>query len=224
MNNVPARPTREQRAAQIATVRAEQERAERRRRFLWIAAGTTALLAVVVPSAVILIGAGGDKAAIKTAAASPIAGEQDVEVPSASHVDGDVDYATVAPVEAPSGVLPPLGGDHDPTVQNCGAYTEPVRSENAVHSLEHGAVWITYRPDLPAGDVDELAALTSANPYLLVSPFPDLASPVVATAWGVQLELDSVQDERLDAFVARYQQGEQTPEPGAPCSGGVGGA
>lgn len=191
---------------------------------LWIAGGATAVLAVVVPSTLVLIGASNEKATIQEAAASPIAGEQDVSVPSASHVDGDVDYPTAAPVDVPTGALPPVGGDHDSIVQNCGVYTEPVRNENAVHSLEHGAVWVTYRPDLPSDDIETLSSLTDGNPYVLVSPFPDLASPVVATAWGVQLELDTVDDERLDAFVARYQQGEQTPEPGAPCAGGLGGA
>jgi hypothetical protein len=56
----------------------------------------------------------------------------------------------------------------------------------------------------------------------LASPYDDLAAPVVATAWGVQLELEDTSDERLDAFLLRYVQGEQTPEPGAPCDGGVG--
>jgi len=35
---------------------------------------------------------------------------------------------------------PPVGGVHDPVWQTCGFYDAPVRSENVVHSLEHGAV------------------------------------------------------------------------------------
>ena len=31
-----------------------------------------------------------------------------------------------------------------------------------------------------------------------------------------------LRDERVDVFLLRYLQGEQTLEPGAPCSGGVG--
>ena len=108
-------------------------------------------------------------------------------------------------------------------MQDCGFYGEPVRSENAVHSLEHGAVWLTYRPGLDDAQVATLRGLAEENPYLLVSPFDQLASDVVATAWGVQLELDSAQDERLEPFLLRYLQGDQTPEPGAPCDGGVGG-
>src|SRR5512134_555969 len=44
---------------------------------------------------------------------------------------------------------PPAGGVHDDTWQNCGIYDQPVRNEDAVHSLEHGAVWLAYLPDLP---------------------------------------------------------------------------
>ena len=94
-------------------------------------------------------------------------------------------------------------------------------SEQAVHSLEHGAVWVTYDPDLPAEQVRDLQELAASNGHLLVSPMRGLPSPVVASAWGVQLELGSTSDRRLPAFVARYQQGPQTPEPGAPCSGGT---
>ncbi len=43
----------------------------------------------------------------------------------------------------------------------------------------------------------------------------------MASAWGVQLALGSTEDPRLPAFVARYSQGPQTPEPGAPCTGGT---
>lgn len=41
------------------------------------------------------------------------------------------------------------------------------------------------------------------------------------TAWGKQLSVDSSSDGRLAAFIQKYRQGPQTPEPGAVCSGGV---
>jgi len=43
-----------------------------------------------------------------------------------------------------TGELPPMGGTHNQVWQNCGVYETPLRSDLAVHSLEHGAVWITY--------------------------------------------------------------------------------
>ena len=111
---------------------------------------------------------------------------------------------------------PPVGGDHSPQLQPCGAYRQPVPNERAVHSMEHGAVWVTYRPDLPAADANRLNDLAKQT-YVLVSPYPGLPAPVVASAWGVQLRLDSTTDPRLERFVATYRQGPQTPEPGAPC-------
>jgi len=117
---------------------------------------------------------------------------------------------------------PPVGGVHSSAWQNCGVYDAPVRNENAVHSLEHGAVWITYRPDLPSAQVDQLRALARGRSHVLVSPYPDLPKPVIASAWGLQLLLDDVNDQRLSLFVSRYEQGPQTPERGAICTGGVG--
>lgn len=115
---------------------------------------------------------------------------------------------------------PPVGGPHFSAWQNCGYYPSPVRNEHAVHSLEHGAVWITYHPDLPADQVATLRAKAEQS-YVLVSPYPDLPSPVVASAWGVQLPMESAADGALDAFLRQYRQGPQTPEPGAACTGGI---
>lgn len=118
--------------------------------------------------------------------------------------------------------LPPVGGIHDPVWQNCGYYPDPIETRNALHSMEHGAVWITYQPDLPAGDIEQIAQLASGNTHVLISPYPGLQSPIVLTAWSVQLEIDSLDDERISAFINTYQQGPQTPEPGALCLGGIG--
>ncbi len=114
---------------------------------------------------------------------------------------------------------PPVGGDHDPVWQNAGFYEEPVPSEKAVHTMEHGVVWITYAPDLPEDQKDKLRQLVESQDCLLASPYPGLPAPVVASAWGKQLQLGSVDDPELQEFIRAYRKGPQTPEPGASCTG-----
>jgi hypothetical protein len=128
------------------------------------------------------------------------------------HVDSPVAYEQI----------PPVGGPHAPLWQNCGFYDTPIANENGVHSLEHGAVWITYRSELGHTQITSLRELARSQPYVLVSPFGGLPSPVVASAWGHQLYLDSASDRRLLEFVRAFRLGPQAPERGGPCSGGVG--
>ncbi len=92
-----------------------------------------------------------------------------------------------------------------------------------MHSLEHGAVWVTYRPDLPQPQIDTLTQQAATHPYELLSTYPGLPSPVVASAWGKQLKMDSASDPQLPVFLQAYLQGKQNPEPGAACSGGAAG-
>jgi hypothetical protein len=143
------------------------------------------------------------------AEATPIAGVETFDVASADHTTDDVDYPQ----------NPPAGGPHDPSWQKCQVYDAPIRAEHAVHSQEHGAVWITYQPDLSEEDVEALAAYAEDQPYVLISPYPDLEDPVVASAWGAQLRLDEVADSRLQEFIDRYAG--SGPERGATCDSGV---
>jgi len=124
---------------------------------------------------------------------------------------GDVDYE----------LRPPAGGMHRDVWWNCGFYDEPVIDENAVHSLEHGAVWLAYAPDLDEASVEGLHELARQNPKVLVSPYEGLpdGEAVVATAWARQLRLDAVDDPRLAEFVEQYQSGPQAPEADVTCSG-----
>jgi hypothetical protein len=88
--------------------------------------------------------------------------------------------------------------------------------------LEHGAVWITYQPDLPAADLQALQTLTRQSGFRLLSPYPDLSSPIVLSAWGYQLSLEQTDDPRLASFIEQYEISPLAPEPGAPCTGGLG--
>ena len=130
---------------------------------------------------------------------------------------------TNASVEGPIeyGREPPTNGDHDPLWQNCGFYEKPVEDRHAVHSMDHGVVWITYHPDLPAEQVDELRPYGEER-YVIVSPYPDQDAPVVATSWRVQLELDGADDPRLREFVDGFRISKIAPLSGNRCVGGVG--
>ena len=128
-----------------------------------------------------------------------------------THVDTPVSYPQ----------SPPVGGPHNPVWQTCAFYSKPLINEHAVHSLEHGAVWITFAPDLPSAQVDVLKKLAKTSNKILVSPFVGLLTPVVASAWGKQLLLPSANDPRLAQFAKFFADGPQTPEPGASCSGGT---
>jgi hypothetical protein len=170
------------------------------RRFLVLG---IALVVVIGVAVVLLLRSGED---------SPPAGLGDVRTYhdlSRDHIAGEVKYPQ----------SPPVGGEHDPIWLNCGVYDRPVREENAVHSLEHGAVWITYRPGLSADQIDGLASKLPEKGIL--SPFEDQDAPVVVTVWEAQLALDGPDDPRLEKFIAAYGDGHTAPEPQAACVGGV---
>ena len=116
---------------------------------------------------------------------------------------------------------PPAGGEHNSVWQTQGFYEEPISNENAVHTMEHGAAWITYSPDLPQDQIDTIQEIVESQDCLLASPYPGLDSPVVASAWGAQARLESADDENLERFISSYRKGPQTPEPGATCAGGT---
>ena len=131
--------------------------------------------------------------------------------PAGLHLAGPIGY-----IESP-----PIGGQHNVVWQNCGVYNVPIHNEHAVHSLEHGAVWITYRPDLAPDQVQMLRALASDD-FLLLSPYPGLSHPVIASAWNHQLTFERADDPGLPAFIAEYKNNPQTtPEFGASCGGGT---
>ena len=163
-----------------------------------------ACLAVVV----VAMSCSGDPAGVGLS----LDGVEYLAVASREHTDQDLDYPT----------RPPAGGDHLGIWHNCGVYTVPLLDEAAVHSLEHGAVWVTYRPDLGAEAILGLTGELVDREKLLVSPHPDQIPPVVATAWARQLALDGPDDPRLKAFIGRFTDGDAAPEAGVTCQGGIG--
>ncbi|MFI9241451.1 DUF3105 domain-containing protein [Streptomyces sp. NPDC053086] len=216
----------EARKARIEEMRRSERAKERRNRILVIAASVVVVAGLVV-GGVVLVNSQTDEDKKDTAASDDGKGSGDsggfttgkdgVKTWSGklsrTHVTAKVSYP----------MHPPVGGNHNPVWLNCNGdvYTEPVQDENAVHALEHGAVWVTYTGKAQKADVDALAAKVKKTPYSLMSPYENQDAPLILSAWGHQVAVKSAKDPEVDKFFATYVQGRQTPEPGASCTGGV---
>ncbi|MBB4715683.1 DUF3105 domain-containing protein [Streptomyces luteogriseus] len=217
-----ANKTGTDRKARIEEMRRAEQARERRNRVLTIAASVVVVAGLVV-GGVVLVRSQDDKGS-DTAAASDSSGKGKFTTGkdgvktwegklSRTHVTKAVKYASE----------PPVGGDHSPVWMNCNGdvYTEQLNNTNAVHSLEHGAVWVTYNADAKKADIDALAAKVKKTPYTLMSPMDDQKDPIMLSAWGHQRTVTGAGDPNVDAFFQKFVQGEQTPEPGAACTNGL---
>ncbi|RFU85475.1 DUF3105 domain-containing protein [Streptomyces triticagri] len=206
--------------------RAEQSR-ERRNRLIAIVASTAVVAGLVGFGSYLFLKEQDKKdkeqAAVETeqknrekAAKKPIADEKswDAKKLGRDHVTKPVSYP----------MTPPVGGNHDQVWMNCNGdvYTEEIPNKHAVHSLEHGAVWVTYNDKASKGDLKKLEAKVKATPYSLMSPVAEQKGAIMLSAWGKQVTVDGAADPRVESFFGKYVQGKQTPEPGAACTGGVG--
>ncbi|NMO56050.1 DUF3105 domain-containing protein [Actinoplanes sp. TBRC 11911] len=137
--------------------------------------------------------------------------QKNPQIDSRNHKDGTLQYATT----------PPVGGDHNPLWQNCmgDIYDQPIANEHAVHSLEHGAVWVTYKPGLPADQINVLRQKVEGKEYMLMSPYTGLDKNVSLQVWGYQYKTDDVNDKNIDAFIKNGRLN-ASMEPGAACSNG----
>jgi hypothetical protein len=183
-----------------------------RRRIVVVTVAVVVALALVAGGALLTYLDRSDGGVVDPEREAPPATLADVEIYqdlSTEHVTGEVDYPQ----------SPPVGGEHDQAWHECGVYDAPVREENMVHSLEHGTVWVTYKPGLFPNEIQEMVQQLPDDS--IVSPYPDQDAPVVVTVWGAQLELEGPGDPRLALFVEEYGDGHTSPEPMVTCNGGL---
>ncbi|MBT3150876.1 DUF3105 domain-containing protein [Streptomyces sp. CHD11] len=210
------------RTARIEEMRRAEQARERRNRILTIAASVVVVGGLVAGGVVLVQSQSDDGGA--TAGGSGTAGKFVTDKDGVRAWKGELgrNHVTKA-VDYP--VSPPVGGDHNPAWMNCNGdvYTDEINNTNAVHSLEHGAVWVTYNAEAGKADVDALAAKVKKTPYTLMSPVDGQKDPILLTAWGHQRTVTGADDPAVDAFLEKFVQGQQTPEPGAACTNGLSG-
>ncbi|TFD07077.1 DUF3105 domain-containing protein [Cryobacterium sp. TMT1-66-1] len=188
-----------------------QQKRGKRNRLIGIVGGAVAVVAIIalIVTAFVLTPKAANYAGGGAGDASTIDGVETFSN-TASHVETAVTYEQT----------PPAGGEHNRAWLNCGVYDQAVPNENAVHSLEHGAIWVTYDPSISDA---ELATLKAELPstYVVLSPFEGIPAPIVLSGWNAQLQVDSAGDPRIGEFFTEFWKSVNVPENTAPCTGAI---
>ncbi|MFJ8476276.1 DUF3105 domain-containing protein [Kitasatospora sp. NPDC094011] len=200
------------RRTRIAELRAAEERRDRRNKIIASVAAGVLVIGAIATGTWLVMDQNQKKKDRVAAANADIPGVKTFGDLTRNHVTTKVTYP----------MTPPVGGDHNAVWLDCmgHVYDKPVENERAVHSLEHGAVWVTYNGKATPDDITTLSDKVKKTPYSLMSPYPDEQGTITLNAWSTQLVVDSASDPRVNEFFTKYVQGKQTQEPGASCTMG----
>ncbi len=106
------------------------------------------------------------------------------------HEDDGVRHVSAQDFPLYNGAEPPTSGDHGQHIDK-GVYPSEVPDANVIHNLEHGYIYISYRPDLPQAEIDKLEGLFF-SPFsnlefsptkVILAPRAANESPIVLSSW-----------------------------------------
>ncbi len=103
---------------------------------------------------------------------------------------------------------PPTSGWHwGDGVAGAGVHDTEVPDELLVHSLEHGAVVVYYKSDLPKETVDFVKnAYNDASGKKILVPRKNLDVPIALTSWGRLLKIKIVQSTEIPVVKATIKE------------------
>ncbi len=100
---------------------------------------------------------------------------------------------------------PPTSGAHYATQRPWGVFGQKIIDQGAVHNLEHGGIWITYRPDLDLAQIKQLRQIAALYPNaVLMSPRAENDSPIAIVSWGRMMKLDTVDRDAVIRYIKTY--------------------
>lgn len=117
---------------------------------------------------------------------------------------------------------PPTSGGHFEEWETKGVYKEQQPDEGLVHNLEHGYIWISYRPDAGSKIVKQLEDFYGIGKKIVVEPRKENDKMIALAAWNWLDKFDPASPEalsdvelkRIQDFIDAYIN--QGPEPNAP--------
>jgi len=105
---------------------------------------------------------------------------------------------------------PPTSGSHWFTPLRTGVYEREKPDGAIIHSLEHGKVWVSYKPSVPEETKQALKGLLKGDSQVILTPRSANDTDIALSAWTrldtFDLEEDGTLDEeRILGFVRRYR-------------------
>lgn len=105
---------------------------------------------------------------------------------------------------------PPTSGNHLAEAKNWGVYDEEIDDKAAVHALEHGGIWISYK-DIDDETKKMIEDIGKFNPQsVIVSPRQANDNKIVVTSWGKMMKLDTFDKALIQKYINTYKN--QSPE------------
>lgn len=148
-------------------------------------------LAVVIGGGWLLINASGPKGPDYS---------QGISVLGIGHIADDATYTSY-------NSNPPTSGPHYANPASARFYDKELPDEQLVHNLEHGNIWIAYKPDLPGNIIDILKDFSGGN--VVVTPRSKNDADIALAAWGrldkFSIEASGINKQRIKDFISRYQ-------------------
>lgn len=114
---------------------------------------------------------------------------------------------------------PPTSGDHgDPVPAQ--AYSQELPDYNTIHNLEHGYVYISYKPGLPQEEIEKLTGLffeksneEFSPTKVIMAPRAANESPIVLSSWRRSMTFESYDEQQMmDYYLSNVN---KSPEPTA---------
>lgn len=107
---------------------------------------------------------------------------------------------------------PPTSGNHWPVPLKDGIYEKEKPDEAIVHSLEHGRIWVSYKPSISDSVKEKLKNLLKGELLVIVTPRTANEYDIALSAWtrldAFNLEngtLNANATKRIKDFISRYR-------------------
>ena len=113
--------------------------------------------------------------------------------------------------------VPATSGWHYGATARWGENSDEIPDEVLVHNLEHAGIGIHYNCTENCQDlVTELREISKDYHKIVISPYSNMDNLITLTAWGYIDKMDSIDKDRIIAFIDRHINSSEAPEPWAP--------
>lgn len=105
---------------------------------------------------------------------------------------------------------PPTSGPHYEVPSNWGIIDHEIPDEAVLHSLEHGGVWVSYRPGIAPSAIEKLKEVVKkTGSKVLMAPRSKNDKDVALVSWGRSYKFDLNSDGSFDeglvkAYIRQY--------------------